>query len=202
MHQPDLITDLTGEPRAPAADGKLTGYRGPQQGTGEMEWYTPEAILDAAREAMGGIDLDPASSREAQRTVRARRFYTKEENGLAQPWKAKRLWLNPPYNAHLIRAFADKLLASVKAGDVKQAVWLSNASYDTAWGQRLMDRARGFCAIGGRLKFRPGAGQAASSNAWPSMVLYFEDPYGLPYHGRGAFCRAFRPLGVTWTKLL
>jgi hypothetical protein len=41
------------------------------QGTGEFEWYTPERYLDLAREVLGTIDLDPASSEIAQETVRA-----------------------------------------------------------------------------------------------------------------------------------
>jgi hypothetical protein len=40
------------------------------QGTGENEWYTPAQYLEAARELLGGFDLDPATSESAQARVR------------------------------------------------------------------------------------------------------------------------------------
>lgn len=60
------------------------------------EWFTPAKYIEAAREVMGSIDLDPASCYQAQKTVRATIYYDKEENGLEYNWHG-RVWLNPPF---------------------------------------------------------------------------------------------------------
>lgn len=59
------------------------------------EFMSPQWLTDWVHYVMGGIDLDPASSHEANRTVRANMIYTKAENGLFKPWHG-RVWLNPP----------------------------------------------------------------------------------------------------------
>jgi hypothetical protein len=61
------------------------------------EHPTPKGILDAARETFCGlIDLDVASSEAMNKYVQAYRFYSKEDDGLSQTWKAQNVFLNPP----------------------------------------------------------------------------------------------------------
>jgi DNA N-6-adenine-methyltransferase Dam len=81
---------------------------------------------------MGAIDLDPASHVVAQRTVRATRFYTRHDGGLAQPWHG-RIWLNPPYTQPLIAQFIDKLVVEVSASRVTEAIMLTHNYTDTSW---------------------------------------------------------------------
>ena len=57
------------------------------------EHYTPPEIVEAAREVMGGIDLDPASCAEANTIVKAAAYY--DSDGLSRPWYG-RVFLNPP----------------------------------------------------------------------------------------------------------
>src|SRR3990167_189333 len=65
--------------------------------SGENEWYTPKNYIDAAKQVMGSIDLDPASSAKANEIVQANKYYSKDDNGLTQEW-AGNIWLNPPYS--------------------------------------------------------------------------------------------------------
>jgi hypothetical protein len=60
------------------------------------EHYTPKPIVDRAREVLGGIDLDPFSSEEANRTIGAATIYTGDpDDGFALPWRG-RVFCNPP----------------------------------------------------------------------------------------------------------
>ena len=60
------------------------------------EWYTPSIIIEAARDSMGSIDLDVASCEEANRVVKASRYFTVKDDGLSQKWEGN-VWCNPPY---------------------------------------------------------------------------------------------------------
>jgi len=59
------------------------------------EHYTPEDIIESARLTLGTIELDPASCEEANRVVKAERYFAREDNGYRREW-AGRILLNPP----------------------------------------------------------------------------------------------------------
>lgn len=58
-------------------------------------WFTPPAIVEAARDTLEAIDLDPASCDAANRIVKAARFFDELDNGYITPWEG-RVFLNPP----------------------------------------------------------------------------------------------------------
>lgn len=109
---------------------------------GSNEWYTKPRYIEAARDVMGSIELDPASCAAANAIVQAERYYTKEQNGILQEWRARSLWLNPPYgrSAKLqgqhfstIKLFVDKCLAAYQSGDVLQAIILVTTEVNAKW---------------------------------------------------------------------
>lgn len=69
---------------------------------------------------LGGIDLDPASSALANRTVEATTYYTINDDGLDQPWSG-RVWLNPPYG-RLAGEFIDRLVTSYEAYEIEAGI--------------------------------------------------------------------------------
>jgi len=88
---------------------------------GDPDWYSPKNYVEAARETMGGIDLDPASDVKANEVIQATAFYTKSMNGLHLEWFG-RVFVNPP--GHQVNAFWAKLMEEVLSGHVTEFVWV------------------------------------------------------------------------------
>jgi ParB family chromosome partitioning protein len=119
-----------------------------------FECYTPAVYIEAARAVLDGIDLDPASSAEANETVGAAEFLDAESDGLAQDWHG-RIWLNPPYGRSLTSAFVTKLVAEFDAGRVTAGITVLNAyGFDAAWFQPLF--AHVLCFTDHRINFYGG----------------------------------------------
>jgi ParB family chromosome partitioning protein len=127
--------------------------------SGNNEWYTPPEYIEAAREVLGNIDLDPASCDEAQKTVQANTYYTEQDDGLVQEWSG-RVWMNPPYSSDSIGGFIDKLVDSYMTGDVTEAIVLVNNATETEWFSRLMDAAICLCLKRGCIRFLTSDGEA------------------------------------------
>ncbi len=138
--------------------------------SGNCEWYTPSKWIEMARSAMGGIDVDPASSVIAQDTVRAAKWYDQEQDGLQHDWHGN-VWLNPPYARGVIEAFIDKLLAQFQSGTAKQAIALVDNRTDTRWFHTLCSIASAVAFTKGRVNFY-NESVDASSPANGSVFVY------------------------------
>ena len=122
------------------------------QGTGQNEWYTPEKYVEAARQVLNGIDLDPASSETANERIQAAKYYTEADNGLAQDW-AGSVWMNPPYSQPLIYQFIEKLVDRYANGVVDAAIVLTHNYTDTKWFHLAQSEASAICFTKGRIGF-------------------------------------------------
>jgi hypothetical protein len=159
---PDVVIEPASEDNPPGEPGIFAEPNEPNgakankphvaYNSGQNEWYTPPEYLAAARQVLGTIDLDPASSDVAQQNVRADRYFTKEDDGLSQPWSGK-VWLNPPYATGLIEKFVNKLCDHFDNGDVTEAIALTNNGTETRWFQSLAERASATCLPSRRVKF-------------------------------------------------
>ena len=77
----------------------MTGAADYHTSSKEKGYLTPVPYVEAARQTLGRIDLDPASCLTAQRDIKAHQWYgpgsPHGEDGLSQDWRGTVL-LNPP----------------------------------------------------------------------------------------------------------
>lgn len=189
----DAVADATpeqGQPADAVADATPEQPTQPHvtRNTGNDEWYTPVEYIHAARDVLGGIDLDPASSPVANDTVKADRYFTVDDDGLSRQWEG-RVWLNPPYSTGLVDKFVLRLLDAYQSGDVKAAVALTNNATDTRWWQALARRSSGVCMLSGRIRFRSETGEVAGAGLQGQTIAYLGAD-------RSAFVERFAEFGV------
>lgn len=156
------------------------------QGTGENEWYTPQQHIDAVYAVLGGIDLDPASSEIANKTVQADRIFTIEDDGLSKTW-AGRVWMNPPYAQPHIANFVEKLASEYEAGNVSEAIALTHNYTDTQWFHRAALSCNAICFTRGRIGFLSPEGKRAAPTQGQAFFYYG--------HNTPAFLEAFCAIG-------
>jgi phage N-6-adenine-methyltransferase len=153
------------------------------------EHYTPTKYLDAARTVLGSVDLDPASCTEANAVVKAEKFFSAEDDGLAQNWHG-RIWLNPPYGS-LVGDFVAKFTEEYEAGRVKAGIILVNAHCtDTAWFKPLWNGV--LCFTDHRINFYGDDDRSGSTHG--SVFIYFGPE-------ERTFVRAFSQFGAVVAAL-
>jgi len=106
------------------------------------EWYTPAVYIEAVREVLGSIDLDPASCAAANEWIQAKVFYTEADDGLSKPWEG-RTFLNPPYGKTGTKSnqeiWSSKLAGFYEIGQVPSAILLTKSVPGYKWWNNLFE---------------------------------------------------------------
>lgn len=126
------------------------------------EWPTPGAFFRALDREFC-FTLDPCATAE---NSKCRRFFTREEDGLAQPWWRHRVFCNPPYGPTM-RQWAEKCYRAAEAGAL--VVLLAHARTDTRWFHDWVYGKAEIRFVRGRLKF----GDGKQSAPFPSLVAIY-----------------------------
>lgn len=145
------------------------------QGSGQDEWYTPSEYVEAARKVLGSIELDPASSQEANECIKAERYFTIDDNALTKDWKAATVFMNPPYSTGKVFEFVKKLRDELKAGNVGRAIMLVNSYTDTAWFHIAEEIAVSICFTRGRIEFVDTRGERNSPICGQAFFYFDSD---------------------------
>lgn len=155
----------------------------PTQQLGE-DFYTPVEIVEAARSAMGGIDLDAASHWWANRLHRIPEFFHQNRSAFDHDWFGK-VWLNPPYgnNGPWLERIVDQW------PHIDQLVMISPAwAFTTKIAKPVMDLASAAVLLSPTPEFWGNPDGRTGTNH-PHLVVYLGD------HA-ARFVEAFRPFGI------
>lgn len=128
--------------------------------TPKDEWGTAESDYRTLDREFN-FTVDAAASPWNYKHIR---YWTKEQDGLAQSWEGERVFVNPPYSN--IRPWTEK--ADKREADV--AVLLLPATVDVAWFHDFVWRHAEIRFYRGRRKFE-GAGSGPAP--FPCMVAVY-----------------------------
>lgn len=120
--------------------------------SGCNEWYTPQKYVELVRDVLGVIELDPASCEYANRTVKAEKYFSLDDDGLTKEWRG-RVWMNPPYGSETIAAFVDKFVDEYNVGNITEGIVLVNNATETGWFRNLASVANSIVFPQGRIRY-------------------------------------------------
>lgn len=172
------------------------------------DWMTPQDVIEAARSLLGSVDLDPASSAQANERVRATRFIDRNEDGLTSSWGTVEspvtVFLNPPGskkgNRSVSALFWERLMREYEAGTVQEAVFVgfSLEQLQTTQGKGVLSMCQfPFCVPAKRLRFVDPAGSGKDSPSHANVIVYVPPRFeSMRMNGIQEFEERFEPFGA------
>lgn len=134
-----------------------------------FDWETPDELFNKLNEEFSfTIDVCADAS-----NTKCRRYFSPEQNGLAQDWSREVCWMNPPYGRE-VGKWVKKAYEEAQRGAL--VVCLLPARTDTGWWHEYVMKASEVRFIKGRLKFKG----SKNSAPFPSCIVVFKPSRGIP----------------------
>ncbi len=130
------------------------------------QWSTPQKLFDELDKEFH-FTLDPCADAENHK---CEKYFTVEDDGLAQDWSGNRVFCNPPY-CRSVSKWAEKCYRE-GCKDNTVVVLLIPARTDTTYFHDFILNRAEIRFIKGRLKF----GSGEKSAPFPSMLVIFRGP--------------------------
>ena len=125
---------------------------------------------------MGGIDLDPFTSKKANEIVGARYIFTIKNSAFENSWRLDtnlRVFMNPPYSRGSCGRAINRFIHEYEARHVAEGIVLVNNATDTHWFNALVQHCDALCFTDHRISFWNADGKHASSNTRGQVFCYF-----------------------------
>lgn len=129
------------------------------------EWATPQDFFDRVEARHGPFELDVCATSS---NAKCARFFTAQDDGLAQDWGRARCWMNPPYGREIGKWMRKAYEASLAGATV---VCLVPSRTCSAWWHDFAMKGE-VEFVRGRLKF----GGARYSAPFPCALVVFRPP--------------------------
>jgi ParB family transcriptional regulator, chromosome partitioning protein len=124
--------------------------------------------------------------------VQAKRYYTKDDDGLKQKWRGK-VFLNPPYSDPT--PFIDTFIKGYEVGVVSEAILLENTDASSRWFHRSMMVCSAMCFASTRIKFKSGVNGKEGAPRYSSLFFYFGsdvEKFARRFSTIGSICIPYR----------
>lgn len=127
------------------------------------EWETPKYLYDDLDKVFN-FTLDPCATKENHL---CNKYYTKEDNGLAQDWNGETVFCNPPYSK--IKQWVEKCYKEYETNGAT-VVMLIPVRTDTRYFHEYIYHKAEIEFIKGRLHFS----NSKNSAPFPSMIVIYK----------------------------
>ena len=135
------------------------------------DWETPKEFFEKLNQEFN-FDLDPCCS---EITAKCEKFYTKEDDGLIQPWFGS-VYMNPPYGRQIV-GWMKKAKEESEKGCI--VVCLVPARTDTRWWHDYCMKSSEIRFLNRRLTFTG----ADNKSTFPAAIVIFRPNQTVPKLG-------------------